>query len=476
MATVKPTAALSLTYVTANRATRSDVVTAATSLLPRTNVAYHGPTDQERAEDANGRRQSVATKPRGPGPLSLSIPAAKLNRELAVERKLFLDRLHHERRLRAELEQTAATRAQSVVRGHLVRANMKPETSREGERRGGRGGTLKRGSLNAGPTPKPDALVRRQLGQLLRLTDRIARVAASRRARAGNGPFAKKMSVQKAHALVVRLQCFARRYLARKTVHILQTYRREEQEREAVVIIQARLRAHLDRKQLASQANAARNAAATKIQSYVRRRLDQKFVVMIREHLRVACQETEAALKLQKMLRAKIARQRVIQQRMEKASVLVQSAYRGHVSRASIDERRRDRLQSVAKLQATYRGHAVRKKSAASSTAARRIQAMERGRRTRKSIRDSSKAATKLQSLYRGTATRRRTQWRTSKTCASAVELRRQEIEAEVASAVTDHGDLLRHKNQHHRAGPAAADARADARADAAGNGGESLP
>lgn len=55
---------------------------------------------------------------------------AKLNKTLMKERKIFMERLHKERRERQELESWAATRLQSICRGYLVRPKPEKESYR----------------------------------------------------------------------------------------------------------------------------------------------------------------------------------------------------------------------------------------------------------------------------------------------------------------------------------------------------------
>jgi len=410
-----------VTFVTRNRSTHSDVMSTVTSLVqpadPRLGGGLVAVSGGKRA--ARGKPSAAASS------VGLSLPAAKLNRELMVERKLFMERLYRERLYRAQVEDGAATMAQAALRSWLCRRrlqrlngpgpNQNPaEDETTTSAPGGDG--LGRGD-KALLSRKEEIRIRKNVTQLQRATDRVLLDAGvpqlhidglHRGGRRRRWPAVPK---KRQNRLAVRLQQVVRGFLARRHYQVLSLYHEEERRREAITVIQARYRAYQRRQRMFSKEHDAMTRAAITIQANVRRLLEHRYVAFVKDHLRRAVEELGAAVRLQKLLRFRIARQRMVQRRMERASIVVQSSFRGYFSRASFKQRQNEVVESAIKIQSSFRARNSRvilerlkaESQEEVNNAAIKVQAMLRGTQARVAIENKrqSTAATRIQAKVR---------------------------------------------------------------------------
>mmetsp|Transcript_36561 Transcript_36561/g.67350 ORF Transcript_36561/g.67350 Transcript_36561/m.67350 type:complete len:2044 (+) Transcript_36561:177-6308(+) len=158
--------------------------------------------------------------------------------------------------------------------------------------------------------------------------------------------------------------------------------------------------------------SARRHAAATKIQSWERRRKGRlkplQYLLSdgmtFKERL---AQLNEATLKLQSKFRGDKDRQLVEKKRMDKqqseAATKMQARHRGNQARAraeELKERKRQENEAATKLQARHRGNAGRQLAQEKKQEREAVMWLIRKKQERE-------AATKLQAIYRGSAARR---------------------------------------------------------------------
>lgn len=429
-----------VTYAYSLRCTHSDVMATTTTTVRPLDEGLERERERFVRGKTHSHQQLQKRKRRRAGNVGLSVPAARLNRELWVERKLFMDRLQRERIARNEVEQTAATLIQAVSRGAACRGD-----------RGSRPGAADPkswGQAAARPRPKPRrpltlAALRKQLLHLQKATERVLPPHANlnprqsgnqagssgpgsdhgarrpgRRSGGGGGGGRAALPPKRLHPFAVQIQCLARKKAARRATAVARLYRAEEAERAACTVIQARFRAHHDRQRAAKQELAQSSSAATRIQAHVRRRRDAQFARVLRQHLDEACQEQSAALGLQRLLRGRIAKQKALGRRMEKASRVVQTAYRGHSCLHTYEQQKKERLASAIAVQKTYRGSQGRRRSAdvraesaqRKRAAAVKVQALCRGHGARqlRARRHEGRAARAIQTRTRQHAAKKR--------------------------------------------------------------------
>jgi hypothetical protein len=452
-----------VTMIWRNRSTHSDVMATVTSLLGVHEMAEQGVGG---GKVLGGGRTVLS---------SLSIPASKQNRELGVERKLFLERLHKERAFRAQVENGAAIMIQASARGLLGRRRVRtlsrrvrgalnpaePEeadeqpagSSSRGAKRARRRQQPQGGHAPAGADPEfervqDETRMRRYLASLRKETeramakaglprergmadaDRLAVLLGGKRRRT-----ASTVPRDKLHAYATRLQCLVRRRIARRAVQVRRLYVAEEQQRRAVVLIQARYRSHYTQQRKLQLEQEERERAAVLIQSCVRRHLDARFATMVKHELRIAAHNAEAATVIKGVLQQKVARKRVAERKAERASVVVQRHLRGHLVRKSLLAAREAEEAAAVAIQGAVRRRLSQKlverkredKQRREGEAASGIQALCRGRAARKQVRARATAcaAVTIQCAHR--------QRRASKELA---ELRQDKRRAQAAVAI----------------------------------------
>uniref|UniRef100_A0A7S1CAA5 Guanylate cyclase domain-containing protein n=1 Tax=Bicosoecida sp. CB-2014 TaxID=1486930 RepID=A0A7S1CAA5_9STRA len=127
-------------------------------------------------------------------------------------------------------------------------------------------------------------------------------------------------------------------------------------------------------------------------------------------------EQLHATVRVQSTWRGHAARKqtKVIRSRRNNAAAEVQRVYRGRTDRRRV-QTLRDEHQKATKLQAAYRGHAVRKQrtqrrksTARRDEAAADLQRVFRGSKARKTVREQRAAATKVTAVARGRRDRKR--------------------------------------------------------------------
>ena len=357
--------------IAAMRFTHSDVMSTTITLRPFARIEPTvTPTTKQNALPS---KEEMRTRSKPGASVKVPIKKAKRCRLLHHERKQFLTRLSHERRLRAQLEGHASVQAQRIVRGHLARISLlQPDNAPV---------PFRHGSSN-----QREADVRGFLKQFKRDVAKAQQLVPKQRH--------KKMAV--------RLQSVARGFVTRRALRPVRSYALLIKQNAAARKVQSVWRCYSITLRSNAQVYSEMHRAAIRIQALIRGRHRRAFVSLLHQAMEFETNNVRSAVKIQALFRKKAAVQTKENKRFDNASLRIQKTYRIHHTRRQIKEEYR----AAAKIQATLRGRRQRMylQQQREDNAATRIQSLHRGRvfRTQhKKSRREAAAAVVIQSANR---------------------------------------------------------------------------